>query len=241
MVIDGVLFDFPRHAVFSGGEYLFDSWLFKFARGFRFERVEQPLQIQYCIFREFDVPAEFELFVGNGAVVPEGLLDLEFVVVAEVPQNHPASLLLHLLNQHLLQALEGLEDNPFHCLVFIVLLAFVNQHFLQSRDVLLLKLGLENVVLKFTQLVVVQITILILVTDPKYPQESALIFGLQCLRIRIEKRRYRKQNCLLRTIYYIYQIYISFCWTFNSHLNLFKLHEEGSQEWFEIIVVMRGP
>jgi hypothetical protein len=89
------------------------------------------------------------------------LLELEGVIVAVVTENLPADFHLELADQDLVEGLKCLECDSFESLSLIEVLTLPYEHVFQCRDVVPLKLFLEDFCLERDYLIVIQEAVIV--------------------------------------------------------------------------------
>jgi hypothetical protein len=178
----------------------------------------------------------------DGAVVDDFVFDLEVVVIPEVPQEGPADVQLHLLNQNPVEVDKGLEVEPLLSDCFIKLApTLVDQDVFKRGDVLLLDIRLENVLLELCQLVVVQVAIEVLVADAEDAEHRSLVLRLNFLLQTVEKRLDWEENSSLGANDDVDQFHEPLSRALDAHLHLLEVHEERGQNRLQLSIRVRRP
>jgi hypothetical protein len=191
----------------------------------RLEGVKDSFQVSLGVLGELHILTRCQFFIRDSAIFNPCSFELKLVIVAKVPQDGPACLLLHLSYEYSLQRLECLKVDHLLRLRLVILFrtAFVDEDLLESSDVFVLQFSLENISLELPKLIVVEVAILVLVADPKYPLQGSLILGLQLLIDRIKERRDGVEHGSLSAVDNVDEVHVSFGRALDSHLNLLVL------------------
>lgn len=96
----------------------------------------------------------------------------------------------------------------------------MSQELLESFNVLLLEISLEDLALKDGDLSIIQITIAISINDSEDSQQCFLEVRLELLSLRVLEWCYGEQNSPLSTEHDVNELLIVFGRTFDSHLDL---------------------
>jgi len=123
-----------------------------------------------CRLFELERSGFFKCLIRNGLIVPQFSHKVKQVIIAVVSQYGPADLHLQLPNQNLLECLESFKCDSLLRLDLIKVFTLKHKYFLKGSDVVTLKVFLEDFALKLDQLVIIQESIVVVVTDPENSQ-----------------------------------------------------------------------
>lgn len=116
----------------------------------------------------------------------------------------------------------------------------MDEDLFEGSDVFVLQLGFEYISLELSQLIVIEVAVLVLVTYPEYSLEGSLILWFELLVDRVEERRDGVEHCPLRTVHHVDEVHVAFGRALDAHLYLLVLQEVGVQLRFQVArVVLR--